>query len=54
MSYRNKTYVAFDGDEDMRAYNIMRAWVESDHIDFNFYNAHDINYARDTERCRIN
>src|SRR5438034_53405 len=48
MSYRNKTYVAFDGDNDMWAYRIMQAWHEHDHIDFNFYNAHDINSARDT------
>src|SRR2546421_9707481 len=48
MSYRNKTYVAFDGDSDMWAYHIMQAWIEHDHIDFNFYNAHDLNSARDT------
>ena len=51
MAYRNKTYVAFDGDYDegdMWAYRIMTAWVENEHIDFNFYNAHDINSARDT------
>jgi hypothetical protein len=48
MAYRNKTYVVFDGDTDMWAYRIMQAWKESEHIDFNFYNAHDINSARDT------
>src|SRR5258708_39620234 len=51
MAYRNKTYVAFDGyyDEgDMWAYRIMQAWSANEHIDFNFYNAHDINSARDT------
>jgi len=51
MAYRNKTYVAFDGDYDdgdMWAYRLMTAWVENEHIDFNFYNAHDINSARDT------
>jgi len=48
MSYRNKTYVAFDGDSDMWAYRIMQAWNEHEHIDFNFYNAHDLNSARDT------
>ena len=40
MSYKNKTYVAFDGDEDMPYYRIMTAWKENDHIDFDFYNAH--------------
>lgn len=48
MSYRNKTYVAFDGDNDMWAYHIMQAWNENEHIDFNFCNAHDINSARDS------
>lgn len=42
MAYRNKTYVIFDGDEDMWAYAYMLGWTNSDHIDFNFYNAHDI------------
>jgi len=48
MSYRNKTYVAFDGDNDMWAYRLMTAWKSNENIDFNFYNAHDINSARDT------
>ena len=48
MSYRNKTYVAFDGDNDMWAYRLMQAWKEHEHIDFNFYDAHDLNSARDT------
>ncbi|MFA5232520.1 MAG: TIR domain-containing protein [Candidatus Paceibacterota bacterium] len=48
MSYRNKTYVAFDGDNDMKYYRLMTAWKEHDNIDFNFFNAHDLNSARDT------
>lgn len=48
MSYKNKTYVIFDGDTDMRYYRLMQAWIVNDHIDFNFYNAHDLNSARDT------
>lgn len=48
MSYKNKTYVAFDGDTDMRAYRLMTAWKSNENIDFNFYNAHDLNSARDT------
>lgn len=47
MSYRNKTYIAFDG-EDLHAYRLMRAWREHEHIDFDFYDAHDINTALDT------
>ena len=48
MAYRNKTYVAFDGDSDIRYYNLMKAWKQSDKTDFNFYDAHDINNALDT------
>lgn len=42
MSYRNKTYVIFDGDNDMWAYAYMKGWKENENIDFNFYDAHDI------------
>lgn len=42
MSYRNKTYVIFDGDKDMWAYAYMKGWKENENIDFNFYDAHDI------------
>jgi hypothetical protein len=42
MSYRNKTYVIFDGDNDMWAYAYMKGWISRDHIDFNFYDAHDL------------
>lgn len=48
MVYRNKTYVAFDGDSDMRYYNLMKAWKQSDATTFNFYDAHDINTALDS------
>ncbi|WEB81024.1 TIR domain-containing protein [Vagococcus lutrae] len=50
MVYRNKTYVAFDGDKDMRYYNLMKAWKQSDNTDFNFYDAHDLNTARDSSQ----
>lgn len=43
MSYKNKTYVSFDADNDMVYYNLMRAWKSNENIHFNFYNAHDIN-----------
>lgn len=42
MAYRNKTYVAFDADSDIRYYRLMTAWKQSDHSEFNFYNAHDV------------
>lgn len=49
-SYRNKLYVAFDGDTDMKHYRLLEAWRENNNIDFNFYNAHDLNLARDTSQ----
>ena len=48
MAYRNKTFVSFDGDNDMHYYRLMRAWKQSDNTEFNFYDAHDLNTARDT------
>jgi hypothetical protein len=42
MSYRNKTYVIFDGELDQWAYRYMKGWRVSEHIDFDFYNAHDL------------
>jgi hypothetical protein len=47
VSYRNKTYVAF-ASEDIRYYRLMEAWRESEHIDFSFFDAHDLYVARDT------
>lgn len=48
MAYRNKTYVCFDADSDMRYYNLMKAWKENDNIAFDFYNAHDLNNLRNS------
>ena len=42
MSYRNKTYVIFDGDNDIWAYAYMKGWKTNDNIDFNFHDAHDL------------
>jgi len=47
MAYRNKTYVCFDADTDMRYYNLMKAWKENEYIAFDFHNAHDLNNLRD-------
>ena len=47
MAYKNKTYVCFDADSDIKYYNLMKAWKENDNIAFDFYNAHDINNLRD-------
>ena len=48
MAYRNKTFVSFDGDNDMHYYRLMQAWHQNDRSTFSFYNAHDLNTARDT------
>ncbi|MGW6955672.1 TIR domain-containing protein [Streptomyces chartreusis] len=50
MSYRNKTYVAF-ASENIKLYRLMEAWRENKHIDFNFYDAHDLNISRDTSQA---
>lgn len=47
MAYRNKTYVCFDGDKDINYYRLMCAWKQREGINFNFFNAHDLNTARD-------
>ncbi len=46
MSYANKTYVAFDADNDIRYYWLMQAWKKNDNTSFNFYDAHDLNNIR--------
>ena len=48
MPYRNKTYVAFDGDKDIHYYRLMTAWTQSDRTSFNFYDAHVSKQSRDT------
>ena len=48
MPYRNKTYVAFDGDTDIHFYRLMKAWKQSDKTAFNFLDAHDLKKARDS------
>ena len=48
MPYRNKVYVCFDGDNDIKYYRLMRAWKQNDKTDFNFFDAHDLNVALDS------
>lgn len=50
MAYRNKTYVCFDGDNDIKYYNLMNAWKANDNIEFDFYDAHDLHQCRDTSQ----
>lgn len=58
MGYRNKCYVIFDGDKDMWAYAFMKGWNTHDHMDFDFYDAHDIRplterASEETVRARL-
>lgn len=48
MSYRNKVFVSFDGDSDMQYYRLMTAWKQNDSVPFDFYDAHELNAARDS------
>ena len=50
MAYRNKTYIAFDGDNDIHYYRLMTAWKAHDGFSLNFHNAHDLNTARDSSQ----
>jgi len=50
MAYRNKPYIAFDGDNDMHYYRLMTAWKANDGFSLNFHNAHDLNTARDSSQ----
>ena len=43
MSYKNKTYIIFDADTDIRMYRLMTAWNKNPRFEFNFYDAHDLN-----------
>jgi hypothetical protein len=46
MSYNDKTYVIFDGDNDMWAYAYMKGWKSLENVDFDFDDAHDISDIR--------
>lgn len=47
MGYKNKVYVSMDADNDLKYYNLMKAWKQNDNTKFNFYDAHDINTILD-------
>lgn len=47
MAYRNKTYVIFDGDNDIWAYRYMNGWRANEGIEFDFHDAHDLNVLTD-------
>lgn len=42
MSYRDPSYVIFDGDKDRWAYQYMRGWQLNERIPFDFRDAHDL------------
>ena len=51
MAYKNKTYLSFDGDNDIQYYYLMKAWKANQNDffqEFNFYDAHEINTIKDT------
>lgn len=48
MGNRDKVYVAFDGDRDIRYYWMMKAWSVNEKIDFEFSDVHETMQARDT------
>ncbi|MEO3433899.1 TIR domain-containing protein [Inquilinus sp. CAU 1745] len=50
MAYRNRTYIAFDGDNDMHYYRLMTAWSAHEGFNFDIYNAHDLNTSRDSSQ----
>lgn len=58
MSYKDKTYVVFDGDKDKWAYGRMKGWNALETIDFDFEDAHDVyamtNRAADEQYIKTN
>ncbi len=48
MSYRDTTYIIFDGDKDRWAYARMKGWKALENIDFDFRDAHDLKRIRDS------
>lgn len=50
MAYRNKVYVAFDGDNDIKYYRTMKLWNANSNHDFDFNDAHDLHSARDSSK----
>ncbi|MFZ1895266.1 MAG: hypothetical protein WAU59_14485 [Rhodoplanes sp.] len=42
MSYKDPSYVIFDGDNDKWAYGYMKGLKQNDRVDFDFRDAHDL------------
>jgi hypothetical protein len=47
VSYRDTTYIIFDGDKDYWAYARMKGWKALQNINFDFRDAHDLKQIRD-------
>lgn len=45
--------MSFDADNDIRYYYIMKAWKQNDNVEFNFYDAHDVNNNYDKSEDSI-
>lgn len=48
MTYRTKTYIAADWDQDQDAVNQLNKWNDSNHWSLSFHDAHDITRAKDS------
>jgi len=49
MAYKNKTFISF-ASEDITSYRLMQACKANENIDFDFFDAHDLNTALDTSK----
>lgn len=43
MAYKKQIYIAFDADNDIHYYYLMKAWKQNDNTVFDFKNAHEVN-----------
>lgn len=46
MAYRNKVYVCFDADTDMKYYRTLQMWDGNKNFEFELNNAHELNNLR--------
>lgn len=54
MTYRSKTYIAADWDEDRNLVEMLHAWNDDKRFSLSFPDAHEITQARDTSKaCSI-
>ena len=60
-TYRNGTYVAFDGqgevnpvNSDLHNFELLKAWQANDNVRFNFVNSHEKTYQTNKNRGLLN